>query len=55
VQEINHTLSHSGIIGGYDVGKDYPHLNDHMLLCVTEMNTKEEIDVLVELLRGVKG
>ena len=53
VQEINAHLSHSGIIGGYDLGKDYPHLKDHMLLCVTEMNAREEIDVLVVLLRGV--
>ena len=26
-----------GIIGGYDLGRDYPHLQDHMLLAVTEI------------------
>jgi glycine dehydrogenase subunit 1 len=48
VREINDALIHAGIIGGYDLGKDYPHLQDHMLVCVTEMNSKAEIDRLVE-------
>jgi len=44
-----HLLDH-GILGGYDLGKDYPGLEDHMLIAVTEMNTREEIDVLCEIL-----
>jgi glycine dehydrogenase subunit 1 len=48
VSEVNEALINAGIIGGYDLGKDYPHLKDHMLLCVTEMNSKAEIDALVE-------
>jgi len=52
VKEINdYLLEEWGIIGGYDLGRDYPHLKDHMLLCVTEMNPREEIDTLVEALR----
>ena len=51
--EINEALLEWGIIGGYDLGCDYPHLNNHMLLCVTEMNTKDEIDYLVEALEEV--
>lgn len=51
VININEALLAEGIIGGYDLGQDYPYLQDHMLLAVTEMNTKEEIDVLVEVLR----
>jgi len=51
VKEINdYLLEEEGIIGGYDLGRDYPHLKDHMLLCVTEMNPREEIDLLVEAL-----
>jgi glycine dehydrogenase subunit 1 len=50
VREINQRLIEEGIIGGFDLGTEYPHLQDHMLLCVTEMNTKAEIDVLVEML-----
>jgi glycine dehydrogenase subunit 1 len=41
------------IIGGYDLGRDYPELAGHMLLAVTEIRTKEEIDSLVEGLKGV--
>lgn len=54
VSEINDDLIAEGIIGGYDLGKDYPHLANHMLLCVTEMNGKDEIDALVEVLGSVK-
>jgi glycine dehydrogenase subunit 1 len=52
VKEINDCLLEEwGIIGGYDLGRDYPHLEDHVLLCVTEMNPREEIDGLVEALK----
>jgi glycine dehydrogenase subunit 1 len=51
VQQINDYLLEAwGIIGGYDLGRDYPHLKDHMLVCVTEMNPREEIDLLVKAL-----
>ena len=51
VAEINeYLLNEWGIIGGYDLGRDYPHLKDCALLCVTEMNSREEIDALVEAL-----
>jgi len=54
VQEINdYLLDEWGIIGGYDLGRDYPDLKDHMLLCVTEMNPREDIDALVEALQEV--
>lgn len=38
------------IIGGYDLGLDYPNLTQHMLLCCTETNTRDEIDALAEAL-----
>lgn len=47
VRAINDHLMEQGIIGGYDLGKDYPDFKDHMLVCVTEMNSREEIDALV--------
>ncbi|WML30730.1 aminomethyl-transferring glycine dehydrogenase subunit GcvPA [Neobacillus sp. OS1-32] len=47
VKEINQKLLHEGIIGGYDLGRDYPDLVHHMLIAVTEQRTKEEIDTLV--------
>jgi glycine dehydrogenase subunit 1 len=54
VKDINATLIENGIIGGYDLSQDYPTMPDHMLLCVTEMNSKDEIDMLVEVLGGMK-
>jgi glycine dehydrogenase subunit 1 len=50
VAQINAALYEHGIIGGVDLGADDPALADHMLLCVTEMNRKEEIDTLVGVL-----
>lgn len=50
VAEINEALLDEGIVGGYDLGQDYPHLKDHMLFAVTETNSKAEIDALVEIL-----
>jgi glycine dehydrogenase subunit 1 len=52
VAEINARLYEQfGIVGGYDLGIDYPHLKDHMLIAVTEMNTRAAIDRLVMALR----
>jgi glycine dehydrogenase subunit 1 len=56
VPEINHELLDDyGIVGGYDLSAHYPHLAQHMLVCVTEMNTKDEIDEFVEGLRDIGG
>src|SRR6266545_4472707 len=53
VEEVNAHLLEHGILGGYDLGQDYPALKDHMLVAVTEMNSKEDIDTLVEVLSEV--
>ena len=45
--QINKALFKEGVIGGLDIS----HMIDNsMLLCVTEMNTKQEIDRLAEIL-----
>jgi glycine dehydrogenase subunit 1 len=49
-REVNAALLERGIIGGLDVSD---RIENGMLLCVTEMNTREEIDRLVEALREV--
>ncbi|HVM70926.1 MAG TPA: aminomethyl-transferring glycine dehydrogenase subunit GcvPA [Anaerolineales bacterium] len=54
VAEINSHLLEHGFLGGYDLGQDYPAFKDHMLLAVTEMNTKNEIDALVDVLSEVE-
>ena len=48
VKEINQQLLQKGIIGGYDLGRDYSELANHMLIAVTEQRSKEEIDTLVK-------
>ena len=53
VEEVNKHLLDHGIIGGYDLGQDYPALKDHMLIAVTEMNSKQDIDTLVQVLSEV--
>jgi glycine dehydrogenase subunit 1 len=53
LDELNEHLLEHGILGGYDLGQDYPELKNHLLVCVTEMNSKEEIDSLVEVLSEV--
>ncbi len=49
--EVNQYLLDNGILGGYDLGKDYPDMQNHLLVAVTEMNSKDEIDTLVEILK----
>ncbi|OZM57652.1 glycine dehydrogenase (aminomethyl-transferring) [Lottiidibacillus patelloidae] len=48
IEEVNKKLLEKGIIGGYNVGNDYPELENHMLIAVTELRTKEEIDTLAK-------
>jgi glycine dehydrogenase subunit 1 len=49
--EINRRLfKRHGVIGGYDLSLDFPDRKNEMLLCFTEMNTREEIDLLVTAL-----
>lgn len=50
VAEINEDLLDYDILGGYDLGQDYAELENCMLIAVTEMIPKEEIDVLVDVL-----
>jgi glycine dehydrogenase subunit 1 len=50
VAEINAGLLDIDILGGYDLSEDYGQLQDHMLVAVTEMLSKEEIDDFVDAL-----
>ncbi|HNR01211.1 MAG TPA: aminomethyl-transferring glycine dehydrogenase subunit GcvPA [Anaerolineaceae bacterium] len=53
VNDINHELLDMGFIGGYDLGSSYSEMQDNMLVAVTEMNTKEDIDAFVAALQEV--
>ncbi|MNC90278.1 putative glycine dehydrogenase (decarboxylating) subunit 1 [compost metagenome] len=51
--EVNQALLHHGMIGGYDLGKLNPAWEKQMLMAVTEVRTKEEIDQLAERLEEI--
>ncbi len=52
VEHINrYLLDKWEIIGGYNLSKDYPNLDKHMLVAVTEANSRNEIDFFVDALR----
>jgi glycine dehydrogenase subunit 1 len=46
VDEVNERLLENGILGGYNLTNDYPELKNRMLIAVTELNTREDIDYL---------
>jgi glycine dehydrogenase subunit 1 len=52
VSKINSYLLEQGILGGYDLELDYPERKNQMLLCVTELNTRQQIDRLVKALQA---
>lgn len=55
VAEINQKLLEHNIIGGFDLSIYYSGLKNHMLLAVTEMNSRQDIDKLVGALSEVSN
>ncbi len=53
VTTVNRRLLENEMIGGYDLGRDYPELAGHMLIAVTEQRTKAEIDQFISSLEGI--
>ncbi|SET00153.1 glycine dehydrogenase (decarboxylating) alpha subunit [Natronincola peptidivorans] len=51
--KVNQELLKQGILGGYELGKDYPEMKNGLLLCVTEKRTKEEIDKLAQVMEVI--
>jgi glycine dehydrogenase subunit 1 len=53
-KEINADLLEYGILGGYDLGDAYgSRMERSLLVAVTEMNTREDIETLVDALAEV--
>lgn len=50
VDEINQALLEEGILGGYDLQSNYPEAVNQMLVCVTEMNDRKQMDRLIQVL-----
>ncbi|NJD58593.1 MAG: glycine dehydrogenase, partial [Anaerolineae bacterium] len=55
VSEVNDLLLDHDILGGYDLSQDYPTLPNHLLVAVTEMNSREDIDQFAEVLSEVSN
>ena len=47
----NEKLKNEGIIGGFELQKDYQELKNTLLFCATEMLSKEDIDKVVAILK----
>ncbi len=53
--EINAHLLEHGILGGYDLSEGYgEEMRNDLLVAVTEMNTREEIDLFTEVMTEVQ-
>ncbi|HDE7383231.1 TPA: aminomethyl-transferring glycine dehydrogenase subunit GcvPA [Staphylococcus aureus] len=48
IQQVNEELVKYNIIGGFDLGVISDDFKNHMLIAVTELRTKDEIDTFVE-------
>jgi glycine dehydrogenase subunit 1 len=51
--QVNRALLERGIFGGKDLSADFPALGQSLLLCVSELHPKEDLDRLVEALEEV--
>lgn len=49
-REVNEKLHRLGIVGGYELGSEYPDLEKGILLCATEMLSREDMDAVVSAL-----
>ena len=49
-QGANGKLQREGIVGGYELAKDYPEWENGLLFCATEMLSKEDMDRVAEIL-----
>ncbi|MBT3390082.1 MAG: aminomethyl-transferring glycine dehydrogenase subunit GcvPA [Chloroflexi bacterium] len=53
--EINADLLDYDILGGFELSSAYDGMENHLLVAVTEMNSREEIDLLVSALQEVSN
>ncbi|NOQ50942.1 MAG: glycine dehydrogenase, partial [Desulfuromonadaceae bacterium] len=52
VVDLQQRLEQEGILPGIALAEDYPELDNALLICVTEQNSREQIDRLVTALAG---
>ena len=54
VSDLQDLLIEEGFIGGYDLGRDYAGKDNQMLIAVTEVIPKTEIDRFIKVLEVAK-
>jgi glycine dehydrogenase subunit 1 len=54
-ETVRHELARRGIIGGYALGREYPGLENALVLCATERTTDAEIDRLIAAFGEIGG
>jgi glycine dehydrogenase subunit 1 len=52
-EKLNKHLARKGIIGGLDLGRHVPRMNEHMLFATTEMHSEGDHDRLISALKEV--
>ena len=55
IKDVNKKLAEHGFIGGFDLGEASSDFDNYMLIAVTELRTKEEIDTFVEKAGELNG
>jgi len=55
VQPVLAALAERGIVGGHDLGRDYPELGHALLVCATETRTREDIACYAAALADTLG
>lgn len=55
IKNVNKKLAEHGFIGGFDLGEVSSDFDNHMLIAVTELRTKKEIDTFVEKAGELNG
>ena len=48
---VNEKLRAAGMIGAYDLQKDYPELDNTLVFCATEMLSKDDMDRVIEIIK----
>src|SRR5688572_1988989 len=55
VAPVLEALAAGGIVGGHDIGRDYPELGHALLVCATETRTRADIESYASALGAVLG
>ena len=53
VGDVLEALAQRGIVGGYDLSRQYPELGNALLVCATETRTDEDIEAYAAALAEV--